>query len=309
MTEEPDTHSKTPLRKGFLRSFVRWLVIGVVSVWSLAALILLAVRWIAPPTTVVHIQRRSQAWIHHTPYHERYKFIPLNQISPDLQHAVVAAEDARFYEHHSQIHTPRPRLLGRRRFEVVIVDLNIGRDSREVVKWLRLSPWNSSTVTFAIAGNQSQIGEAYEAGSNFVLQRPLGADSINRAFSAAYGLIIRGRRRYFRCPVLMPVLVRADGASEPTHCQGVNISEDGMSIITALDLAPGAQVDARFTLPGEKTEFTTECKVFWCNQGRAGLRFAELSSEQKSHLQEWFGRRFEEILPESVTGNFRGSQS
>ena len=68
--------------------------------WSLAVLILLAARWIDPPTTAVHIQRRLQAWIHHTPYHERYKFIPLSQISPDLQHAVIAAEDARFYQHH-----------------------------------------------------------------------------------------------------------------------------------------------------------------------------------------------------------------
>ena len=34
------------------------------------------------------------------PYHERYKFIPLKEISPDLQHAVIAAEDARFYQHH-----------------------------------------------------------------------------------------------------------------------------------------------------------------------------------------------------------------
>jgi monofunctional glycosyltransferase len=100
VTEKPDTLPKTPLRKGFLRSFVRWLVIGAVLVWSLAALILLAARWIDPPTTAVHIQRRLQAWIHHTPYHKRYKFIPLGQISPDFQHAVIAAEDARFYQHH-----------------------------------------------------------------------------------------------------------------------------------------------------------------------------------------------------------------
>jgi monofunctional glycosyltransferase len=100
VTEKPDTHSKTPLRKGFLRSFARWLVIGVVFVWSVAALMLLAARWIDPPSTAVHIQRHLQAWIHHTPYHERYKFIPLGQIAPDLQHAVVAAEDARFYQHH-----------------------------------------------------------------------------------------------------------------------------------------------------------------------------------------------------------------
>jgi len=100
VTATPDAHPKTPLRKSFLRSFIRWLVIGVVLLWSLAALILLAVRWIDPPTTVVHFQRRLQAWIHRTPYRERYKFIPLRQISPDLQHAVIAAEDADFYQHH-----------------------------------------------------------------------------------------------------------------------------------------------------------------------------------------------------------------
>jgi monofunctional biosynthetic peptidoglycan transglycosylase len=79
---------------------VRWLAIGAVLVWSLFALILLAARWVDPPSTAVHIQRRLQAWTHHTPYRERYKFIPLSQISPDLQHAVIAAEDARFYQHH-----------------------------------------------------------------------------------------------------------------------------------------------------------------------------------------------------------------
>jgi monofunctional biosynthetic peptidoglycan transglycosylase len=68
--------------------------------WSLAVLTLVAARWIDPPTTAVHIQRRVQAWIHHAPYRERYKFVPFSQISPDLQHAVIAAEDTRFYQHH-----------------------------------------------------------------------------------------------------------------------------------------------------------------------------------------------------------------
>jgi monofunctional biosynthetic peptidoglycan transglycosylase len=96
----PYAPPKILFRKSFLRSFVRWLVIAVVLLWSLAALFLVAARWIDPPSTAVHIQRRLQAWIHHTPYRERYKFVPLGQISPDLQHAVVAAEDARFYQHH-----------------------------------------------------------------------------------------------------------------------------------------------------------------------------------------------------------------
>jgi len=46
------------------------------------------------------MERRLQSWIHNTPYHKRYDFVPLGQISPDFQHAVIAAEDARFYQHH-----------------------------------------------------------------------------------------------------------------------------------------------------------------------------------------------------------------
>jgi monofunctional biosynthetic peptidoglycan transglycosylase len=100
VTAIPNPRPKTPPRRSLFRSFIRWLVIGVVLFWSLAALLLVAARWIDPPTTAVHIQRRLQAWIHHTPYRARYEFIPLSQISPNLQHAVVAAEDANFYHHH-----------------------------------------------------------------------------------------------------------------------------------------------------------------------------------------------------------------
>ena len=70
------------------------------AVWLAAALMLVAARWIDPPTTAMHVERRFQAWMHSTPYHERYRFTPLNEISPNLQHAVIAAEDARFYQHH-----------------------------------------------------------------------------------------------------------------------------------------------------------------------------------------------------------------
>jgi len=72
----------------------------VAFLWLLAVLILVAARWIDPPTTAVHTQRRLQAWIHGKPYHERYEFVPLSGISLDFQHAVIAAEDARFYQHH-----------------------------------------------------------------------------------------------------------------------------------------------------------------------------------------------------------------
>ena len=100
LRETAGTPAKTELRKGLLRFFVRWLLVGLVGLWSLAALTLVAARWIDPPTTAVHMERRWQAWMRGAPYHEHYEFVPLSQISPDFQHAVIAAEDARFYQHH-----------------------------------------------------------------------------------------------------------------------------------------------------------------------------------------------------------------
>jgi len=102
--ETTNLSAKARIRAGFFRSRSARLAGGALlilaSFWSFAVLILIASKWINPPTTAVHMQRRVQAWIHHTPYREHYKFIPLSQISPFLQHAVIAAEDTRFYQHH-----------------------------------------------------------------------------------------------------------------------------------------------------------------------------------------------------------------
>lgn len=72
----------------------------VLAFYVLAVAELILLRWINPPTTTVQVQRRLEAWIHRRPYTKRYRFVPLNRISPHLQHAVVSAEDGRFYDHH-----------------------------------------------------------------------------------------------------------------------------------------------------------------------------------------------------------------
>ena len=77
----------------------RWVVAAVVLCWLAAVLLLVAAHWIDPPTTAVQMERRLQAWIHGKTYQKHSQFAPLTQISPELQHAVIAAEDARFYQH------------------------------------------------------------------------------------------------------------------------------------------------------------------------------------------------------------------
>ncbi len=77
--------------------FVFGVVAAVYVFWAVA---LFALRVVNPPTTGVQIQRRVESWVRHTPYRKRQTFVPLSKISPELQHAVISAEDGRFYQHH-----------------------------------------------------------------------------------------------------------------------------------------------------------------------------------------------------------------
>jgi monofunctional biosynthetic peptidoglycan transglycosylase len=83
-----------------LKRFARWALILAGMFYGAAALGLVLLRAIDPLTTAVHVERRIQSWTHHTRYTKRYEFLPLSQISPAFQHAVIAAEDTRFYQHH-----------------------------------------------------------------------------------------------------------------------------------------------------------------------------------------------------------------
>src|SRR5262249_8687007 len=71
-----------------------------VGLYAIALLGLVALRWINPLTTGVQTERRLQAMVARKAYHKRQDWVPLNRIAPELQHAVIAAEDGRFFQHH-----------------------------------------------------------------------------------------------------------------------------------------------------------------------------------------------------------------
>ncbi len=87
--------------KAFLRSIILWLALGL-------GRCLVARRAHPPrrplPRPAHHrlstLSAACKPVIHLRPYREHYDFVPLRQISPDFQHAVIAAEDGRFYQHH-----------------------------------------------------------------------------------------------------------------------------------------------------------------------------------------------------------------
>jgi hypothetical protein len=195
------------------------------------------------------------------------------------------------------------RLLDRQKFDTVIVDLMVGKDAAMVFDAVHLSPSNQTVVTFVITGSDAER-TAFRKSAQFIFERPLSAESINNVLRPAYGLILRERRRYFRCPLTSRVRILRVGEEE-VLCDAANVSEGGMALVTSAAIERGESVDIYFSLPEHATQFVAQSTICWKRLGRLGIRFVSLSRAHKSELQEWLARRLEETLPEAVAGRFR----
>lgn len=201
------------------------------------------------------------------------------------------------------------RLLNRRKFDAVIVDLQLGEPSGAILDEVRLSPSNRTAVTFGIGSSDPNITNAFRQKSDFFFERPLSAKSIRNTLKPAYSLILRERRRYFRYPVSVPVFILRKNQQE-VRCSSVNVSEGGMALSTFVPFIPGEDVRVQFTLPEQDRDVPVfaEATICWGKTGHLGVRFKCMSDEHKSGLQVWLSRKLEETLPDFVAGQFRKAE-
>ena len=85
---------------GWLRAILTWVAVLIAAFYLFALIALVALRWVDPSLTMVQAQRRIEAWVRRKPYTRRQQWAPLARIAPGLQHAVISAEDGRFFQHH-----------------------------------------------------------------------------------------------------------------------------------------------------------------------------------------------------------------
>lgn len=195
------------------------------------------------------------------------------------------------------------RLLNLRKFDAVIVDLQLGEPSGLILEEVRLSPSNRTAVTFAISGSNAEA-MAFRKTSAFVFERPLSMQSIRNTLKPAYGLILRERRRYFRCPISVPVFIRRRPMPD-VRGRSINISEGGMAVSTSVPLSLGEQVQVQFALPGHAVPCSAESIICWWKTGHLGVRFVSLPQECQSTLKVWLSRKLEDMLPQFVVDKFQ----
>jgi hypothetical protein len=78
----------------------------------------------------------------------------------------------------------------------------------------------------------------------------------------------------------------------------LDLSEDGMDVLAAQPLSPGATVEARFNLPESSTEIQATGEIAWASpNGQAGVRFIDLPENLRLTLKTWVSANAPESLP------------
>jgi len=189
------------------------------------------------------------------------------------------------------------RKLCHGKFEAMVVDFKDPADALELIKKARGMTSHKGAVVLAILNSNNEMPDAFRAGANFTLVRPLLAAILKRTLSAAYPLMVRERRRYYRYPLQIPVHLSSNSRAEFV-AKSVNVSESGMALTSPVPLQVGERVNLKLTLPGTERTATIGGEVCWTdNEGRAGLLFVQVPATVVERLQSWIADRLEEGLP------------
>jgi CheY-like chemotaxis protein len=191
------------------------------------------------------------------------------------------------------------RKLTRRRFEAVVVDCNDEDMAAQVLKSVRSAPCNKRSIAVAMIDGQKAVRSAFALGAHFVLYKPISAERARTSFRAARALMKCERRRNTRVSVHIPVaLVSEDGAGQRKAVSS-DISQGGMSLKLSRRNKNSRPMRVKFALPGTDDSIECAAEVAWEGGGaQAGVRFVNLSPEQRDHLRSWLARHSPEMEPD-----------
>jgi DNA-binding response OmpR family regulator len=189
------------------------------------------------------------------------------------------------------------RKLCKSKFEGVIVDFNEKEQALDLLRTMRCSTSHKAAVAFAVLNHEHERVDAFAAGANFILERPLLVKTVLKTLRAALPIMVRERRRYFRCPLETDVqIIRASG--QELAAKSINISEGGMTFLASGCLLTNERIQLTFRLPDSLDRIAVAAEVRWMSDlGQIGVQLLDIPPEVKQHLQVWLSKKLERMTP------------
>lgn len=192
--------------------------------------------------------------------------------------------------------TEIPEELAASKYEALLLDFETVPQTTSILSVLRKSPVNKNAVIFAVVGTDDARRRARDQGATFTIGHPLKSAETRRVLHAAFGLMTRERRRYFRCLVEIAVyLVRDSG--EQVSCKTINISSSGMAVSSPGVFHTGEKLHISFVLPGANSQIRARGSAMWDDRhGKAGLTMECVTPQMQVELDSWLDTNFNRAL-------------
>ena len=177
--------------------------------------------------------------------------------------------------------------LTEEQFDAVIVDFDDPHRASLVLQSASPAAPGITAVTVALLSDKTKVRSVLGAGANFILYKPISDEQADASLRAATALIKRERRRSFRVPVQVPIELQIQNGP-PMEGILLDLSEDGMDVLAAQALCPGATISGRFNLLDSNTDIQVSGEIAWASpNGQVGVRFIDLSEHLRDTLKTW----------------------
>src|SRR6266568_2960896 len=132
-------------------------------------------------------------------------------------------------------------------YSALVLDFDLPGASH-VARLARMAPANRRPVVFAMVGARTHVVDAFQAGANFMLYKPLVAEQAMRALRAGRVFMQPDRRTNPRHKLEALIYLQFGIAALPGLI--LDLSHRGLALQTAEPLPAANKVPLRFVLPG-----------------------------------------------------------
>jgi len=177
--------------------------------------------------------------------------------------------------------------LAQDRFDLVILDCKSRSDLLALLREIRHSRINDSSMAVVVLPGQDDLHEIFSLGVNFVLYKPVDYERSLSSLRAACAVVRRDKRSKARTPVHAHATIDYDNV-EREKATLVDLAEGGMAVQFGKRVPPTSKIYFQFKLPGQSATVRLSGQVVWQDwKGRAGIQFADVPKSSRRLLDEF----------------------
>ena len=178
-------------------------------------------------------------------------------------------------------------LLSGQRFQAMIVDCEDEPAALSLLSAISAHPAQASSLVVGIVDDKSEVRNLFSHGVSFMLYKPVTAERATNSLRAAWPMLPGERRRKRRVSVATKAAI-SYATTEDLSAPMLNLSGDGVAILSSHQLPTPGRVYFQFSLPGHAAPVRLAGEVVWQDsRGRVGVQFAQVPQASRRVLDEW----------------------